>query len=318
MIEGTVNAASLRNAACHVAMQELGADEETVWPGRWKSERRDTDYDVLSKKFEDLSRESGMFVYSHEGLYDCTELHMIALDKFLARFFEEITYVAHIRDSADFFASMYSQKIVNFNKKYGSIPFSETVDRCMREAIPFAADSDFGNLFEWDGVFGKRFSVRLLESERLFKGDLIRDFASIVGVEAYRIPKKMNESLAAEYIEYARDLLVKFGRYQGFRTDFRSPVMETLLEASSGKPKLSVSDDQAKSIYEFRREIEEKIRIKFFPDKVSLFAPKHRGGGIAPAPLTPLGKKEIDALIRKKIPMSVWKRFLHADDAERN
>ena len=311
LIEETVNDAALRNAACHVAMHELGADEEIVWPGRWKSERRDSDHDELSEKLENMSRKSGLFVYSHEGLYDCTEVHMKALERFLSRYFEEITYVAYIRDSADFFASMYSQKIVNFNKKYGSIPFSETVDRCMREAIPFAPDSDFGNLFAWDGVFGKRFSVRLLESGRLFKGNLIRDFASIVGVEAYRIPKKKNESLAAEYIEYARDLLVNFGQGQGFRTDFREPVMETLLEASSGKPKLSVSDEQAKLIYEFRREIEEKIRIRFFPDKATLFAPKRRGGGIGPAPLTPLGKSEIDAFIRKKTPKSVWKRFLH-------
>ena len=314
LIEGKVNAAALRNAACHVARQEFGADEDIVWPGRWKSERRDSDYDDLSAKFKKLSRKSGIFVYSHEGLYDCTKLHMTALDRFLARFFEDRTYVVYIRDSADFFVSMYSQKIVNFNKKFGSIPFSETVERCMRETVPFAEDSDFGNLLEWDSEFGKSLSVRLLDSGWLFTGELIRDFASLIGVESYQIPKKLNESLSAEYIEYGRELLMKFG--QGFRTNFREPVMKTLLEASSGKPKLSVSDEQAKSIYELRREEEEMIRIRFFPDRTGLFSPKRRGGGIAPAPLTPLRKAEIDSVIRKKLPRSVWKNFLHADELE--
>ena len=308
LIEGTVNDAALRNAACHVAKHELGEDEEIVWPGRWKSERRDSDHDELSEKLENLSRKSGIFVYSHEGLYDCTKFHMIALEQFLSRYFEDITYVAYIRDSADFFISMYSQKIVNFNKKYGSIPYSEMVDRCMRESVPFSPDSDFGNLHAWDGVFGEKFSVRLLDPCWLFKGDLIRDFASLIGVEAYRVPKKMNESLAAEYIEYCRELLVSFGK--GYHTNFREPVMKTLLEASSGKPKLCFSDEQANAIYEFRREEQERIRIRFFPERDYLFAPKRRGGGIAPVPLTALRKKEIDSIFRKKIPQSVWKHFL--------
>ena len=305
LIEETVNDAALRNAACHVAMHELGEDEEIVWPGRWKSERRDSDHDELSAKLENLSRKSGMFVYSHEGLYDCSELHMKSLDRFLARYFEDRTYVAYIRDSADFFVSMYSQKIVNFNKKYGSVPYSEMVDRCMRETVPFSPDSDFGNLLAWDDVFGEKFSVRLLDSIWLIKGDLIRDFASLIGVAAYRVPENMNESLAAEYIEYCRELLVKYGK--GYHTNFREPVMKTLLEASAGKPKLCFSDEQAKAIYEFRREEEERIRIRFFPERDCLFAPRCRGGGIAPTPLTRFRKKEIESFLRKKIPLSAWK-----------
>lgn len=314
-IEETTNPAALRNAACHVALHEYGEDEKTVWPGRWKSQRNDSDYIVLSEKLEALSNKLGIFVYSHEGLFDCTKLHMHALDRFLARYFDDRKYIVYIRDTVDFFVSMYSQKIVNFNKKYGAIPFSETIERCARETIPFAEDSDFGNLFIWGEVFGKRLSVRLLESGWLFKGDLISDFASLLGVGVNRVPDRMNESLATEYIEYGRDLLIKYSH--GFHTDFRKTVMDILLEASSGKPKLSASDEQAESIYELRREEEEKIRLRFFPDRARLFSQKCRSGGSAPHPLTPCRKEEIESEILKKMDKLPWKHRELAADVER-
>ena len=313
LIEGKPYTAT-KSALSHVAMHEMGANEKIAWP--WESERCDSNYVDLSEAFDKLSRESGLFVYSNENLYSFTELHMIALDKFFARFFDEVTYVVYIRDSVDLIASAYSQKILYFNKKFGSISFSELVEICMRESSPFGVRSDYSNLLVWGNVFGKRLSVRLLDSNWLFKGDLIRDFASLVGFEAHQIPKIMNESLAAEYIEYCREILIHLG--QGFHTNFRRPVMNALVEASSGKPKLSVSDEQAKAIYELRRVVEERIRIRFFPDRSRLFFPKHRGGGIAPTPLTPQRKREIESLIREKIPQPDWEQFLRARVAERN
>lgn len=315
LIDETANPAALRNAACHVALYECGGDEKNVWPGRWKSERYDSDFILLSEKLETLSKKSGIFVYSHEGLYDCTKLHMAALDRFLARYFEERKYIVYIRDTVDFFVSMYSQKIVNFNKKFGAIPFTETVERCMREKIPFAEDSDFGNLFIWDKMFGNGLSVRLLDSSWLNKGDLIKDFASVLGVRVNQSPDRMNESLAAEYIEYCRELLIKFGC--GFHTDFRKPLMDILLQSSSGKPKLSFSDQQAESIYELRRKEEEKIRLRFFPDRAHLFRPKHRGSGIAPYPLTPSRKEEIESEILKNMNRRIWKHCQNTAEIER-
>lgn len=300
----------LRYAIFRVAMDEMGLDEKSArLPTKMKipakDEKVNENYKSLTGKFEALSGKSGIFLISDEQLFRCNEFQLLALEKYLSRFFEEITYVVYIRNTVDFCMSMYSQKL-NSNPfiEYNTQSYSEFVQKCMTDLVPYGLESSFGNLFFWSKVLGNRLNVRLLESDWLVKGDLIEDFASLVGVRIFEKPDRMNESFAAEYIEYVRYLNLE---YRGIIPwEIRKKAIRILKKSSSGKPKISASDAQAKSIRDLHLEQEEKIRIKFFPDRPFLFSPKSYGSGIAPTPLTERRKEKIESEIRENIAPDGW------------
>ena len=153
-------------------------------------------------------------------------------------------------------------------------------------------------------MVGNRLNVRLLESDWLVKGDLIEDFASLAGVATLDKPLRMNQSIAAEYIEYVRFLNMEVR--DKLPRDIRSKVIEILRHESIGKPKLTASDAQAISIRETHRVEEERIKKEFFPDRPFLFSPKSYGNGVAPVPLTDRKKAEIEMEIREKMVPEVW------------
>lgn len=300
---------ALRHAVFQVAMLELGADEKTAWVGvREKIEGRDEkiieNFKYLTGMLEKLSGDPGIFIYSIEGLFRCREIHMIALDKYLSRFFEDRTYVVYIRNAVDFFVSMYSQILRNVDREHSTREFSEFMKLCGREPVPYGIESSFEHLLVWDKMLGNMLNVRLLEPDWLVEGDLIEDFASLAGVPAFRKPGRMNESFAAEYVEYVRYLNREFGN--GLPVNIRDRALEILTEASAGKPKLAASDAQAKPIRELHRPQEERIRTRFFPDRPYLFPPKLGRCGIEPVPLTDRRMARIESEIRKIMAPEVW------------
>lgn len=300
---------ALRHAVFQVAMRDLDADEKTAWVGvREKIEGRDEriveNFNYLTGKLENLSGEPGIFIYSIEGLFRCREIHMTALDKYLSRFFDDITYVIYIRNAVDFFVSMYSQILRNFDREHSTLEFSEFLELCGREPAPYGIESSFEHLLVWDRMLGDRLNVRLLEPDWLVDGDLIEDFASLARVPAFRKPGRMNESFAAEYVEYVRYLNREFG--SALPANIRGRAMDILTDASAGKPKLSASDAQAMPIRDLRRPHEERIRSRFFPDRPILHFPKTYGCGRPPVPLTERGRAEIESEIRKKMAPENW------------
>ena len=314
-LQGGYRGRAIKHAIFHVALQELGVDEKMAWMGPIEKLRKERNihenYKLLTDHLEKLNEEPGTFVYSMEGLYSCSKVQMIALDKFLSRFFEDRTYVVYIRNTVDFLVSMYSQKIrSNQNSEYGVIEYHEFMNKCASELAPYGTASSFGNLFEWDYVFGDKLKVRLLESDWLVNGDLIEDFASLIGVAPFVNPGRMYQAIAAEYVEYLRYLNRECR--ESLPRKKRGRAVEILSSASSGKPKLAASDAQAKSIRELHREREERIRDRFFPDRPFLFSTAFRGSGVAPAPLTARRKAEIESLISEKLAPEVWAPHEHA------
>ena len=299
----------LFQAIFQIAVYEMGVDEESAWIGPKRKFEKDVAKHeackMMTREIEKLSGESGIFLHCCELIYECNETHMVALDRYLSRFFDEITYVIYIRNTVDFFVSLYSQKIDN-NLSYesGTYEFSEFLKKCGSKLIPYGLESSFGNLFAWQGVVGNRLNVRLLESDWLTKGDLIEDFASLAGVATLDKPLRKNESIAAEYIEYVRFLNREFR--DNLPRDTRSKIIEILRQESIGKPKLAASDAQAKSIRDIHREEEERIKNEFFPDRPFLFSPRAYGNGVAPEPLTDCKKAEIEMEIREKMAPEVW------------
>ena len=309
-LQGGYRGRAIKHAIFHVALEEMGVDEKMAWMGPIEKMRKERNiyenYKLLTDHLEKLNhKEPGTFIYSMEGLYNCNKIQIIALDKFLSRFFDDRTYVVYIRNTVDFLVSMYSQKIrSNQNSEYAVIEYHEFIKLCACDLAPYGTASSFGNLFDWQYVVDEKLNVRLLESDWLVNGDLIEDFASIIGVAPIFNPGRMYQAIAAEYVEYLRFLNREYR--DNLPRKIRRRVVEILANASSGKPKLSASDAQAKSIRELHREQEERIREKFFPDRPMLFSAALRGVGVSPAPLTLSRKAEIESLINEKMAPDIW------------
>ena len=315
----------LLNASIHVATVEHGVEEKTAWQGwegkpgarvlgleidektnsravgrqkRARAEKIEKYYKILIGKLEKISRESGVFVWSDERLYDKKSL-ISPLDEILGRFFDDRSYVVYIRNTVDYFVSKYSQDLRDCDENYGKIEFSEYLEKCSDGANFHDEDRPLENLFSWSNLIGGRLNVRLAESDWLVKGDLIEDFSSLIGIDALRKPGRENESFAAEYVEYVRFLNRSFGH--SLPDDIRVDVLKALRDASSGKPKLAASYEQVDLILKVHQELEERVREKFFPDRPFLFSRKLRNRGVMPLPLTNCRKGKIESEISEAL-----------------
>ena len=325
-------APQLLMASIHVATNELGVDEKTAWQGwegkpgaralglevdnnatrekvaeqkRFRAGEIENAYKFVTGELENLAGKSGSFIWLDERLYDQKSL-IPSVDRILARFFDDRTYVAYIRNTADFFVSKYSQDLRDCDEKYGTMRFSEYLDRCASRSALQDEDGPLEHLFAWHSVVGERLNVRLAESDWLINGDMIDDFSSLIGVDAFRKPGRKNEAFAAEYIEYVRFLNRRFGR--SLPDDMRRKIIKFLTASSSGKPKLAASDSQAALIHDVHRELEERTRESFFPDRPFLFSPKLRGSGVMPSPLTVRRKGKIESEISRTLAMN-WNPY---------
>ena len=303
----------------HVAMIELGVDEKNAWQGvegklvtrrlglevdekagwpamteqkRFRAEKIEIAHEFMTRKLDKMSRKSGVFIWSDERFFNKKNL-TLPLDKFLSRFFEDRTYVIYIRNTVDHFVSGYSQKLTLSDERFGTFQFADYLERAAFLPHSPETGSSLENLIVWHDLLGKRLNVRLLEPDWLEKSDLIEDFSSVIGIGGLRKPDRMNESFAAEYVEYIRFLNRKFGRMQP--EDFRWRTYALLQIASSGKPKLAASEKQADAIRSVHGELEERVRKRFFLDRRILFSEKFRGDGIMPLPLTNSRMAEIES-----------------------
>ena len=301
---GDIHRRALQHATFLVAMQNfvLGENGPQLGPSKISNWQQICEnYNFLTELLEKSSVDPGVFIYSDEDLFECNEIQVIALDKYLSGFFDDRNYVIYIRNTVDFFLSMYSQKIQG-RRGFSTQEYSEFLQKCEADLVPFGPESSFGNLFTWSKILGEKLNVRLLESDFLAKGDLIDDFASLASVATFHKPSKTNKSIAADRIEYVRFLNREFR--DNLPHDIRMKAIRVLKKISSGNPKIAMSDSQAKMVRGIHRDQEEKIRSVFFQDRPLLFSPKFHGCGIAPVPLTERRKAEIELEIRKQL--DVW------------
>lgn len=303
----------LKWAIFHIAVHEFGIEESLAWLGnRRHPEGEEKIYEhfrPLIEQFEKLSGESGIFIHSEECLYKSNLIHIYVLDKFLSNYFDDISYVVYIRDTVDFFVSMYQQKLQDAHRhEDATLGYSEFLKKCASELIPYVGlETSYGNLFNWSRLLENKFNVRLLESDWLINGDLIEDFASLIGFGPLLKPRKINESIAAEYIEYVRFL--NHETLLALPRKVRSKAFGILRSESIGKPKLAASDAQANSIRYIHSDLEERIRKSFFSDRTYLFSPKSRGSGVSPLPLTERRKRNIDSIIRENMDIIGWEPY---------
>ena len=291
-------------ACIHLAINELGVDEMTAWRNFPVLQKKRGDkireiYDDLSGRIEKKLGNFYVFVYSWERLsYKAEEFHILALDTYLSKFFENRTYVLYLKDTVDLFVSSYSQALRSQYPEINCKSFQKWLKKLTSNPAQNFKENYFERLLVWNKVVGSRLHVNLLDPDTLKNGDLIDDFSSLIGLGPFCKPTRRNVSFAAEYIEYVRYLNLKFA--DDLLNKSRTQIVEILTNQSLAKPKLSVSDEQAETIRNTFHEKHEIIRNIFFPDRHFLFSPKYYGEGTTPLPLTERRKDEIELEIRKK------------------
>ena len=287
------NTCAVRRAV-YIRLREMGVDHTNAWIGpRIPSENAYTEieanYNFLISKLKIISERAEFFVYSNENLFLCTDIQILALDEFISQYFNERTYVIYIRNFVDSLVSFYSEKLRGKSKRTNSANFLYMLTLFANQFPAYGELSDFERIFIWDNVVAENLNARLIEKDWLVKGNLIQDFASLVGVHEFKGIGKINQSFAAEYIEYIRFL----NQQDTLPEELRMNTLRILTDLSSGKPKLVAPDNKAKLIEEKYRNLEDRIRIRFFHTRPYLFSPKIRGRGIMPVPLTDRRKAEI-------------------------
>ena len=304
------------NCSIYMALREMGVDDDE---SRRTSHTPPADmindiYEAskfLHAELKKISNFPGLFVYSNESFFGYSEMRIEMIETILSRYFSKIIYVVYVRDFIELFASLYSENILTGKRIYKIRKFTEALNMLENGNIPYLQMLNFENLFFWDSLVGERLNVRMLESDWL-NGDLLEDFASVVGVNVFRKPDRVNESIAAEYVEYIRIQNLEGWGEEGVNPiQNRARVIEILRAASSGKPKIALSAMHAQLIQEHYCGLVERIRKKFFPDRSFLFTQKQWGPGIMPAPLTDKRKANIESTVLKNWHLPTPKKVVH-------
>ena len=297
-------------ASIHVGISELGMPERMANQRLGRPPYEDdveNIYKSLIVEFENMPTTGpGIFLSSCERIVWLHEGQILAFDKLLSRYFESRKYIAYIRNTVDYYISWYSQKLYN-NSLPKKMDLHEFLRYCTNDTATRSRESYWHQIFLWGNMLGNNFDVRLLESEWLLENDLYEDFSSLIGVPVYSKPENANESFAAEYIEYVMEMNESFGQAIPLAT--RRKALDFLQHCSLGKPKLNISDEQAHSLHMKTQEQEERMRMRFFPNRKKLFSEVYRGQEVAAVPLTENRMAAIDAEIRKAISPTNWDRF---------
>ena len=218
----------------------------------------------------------------HVGAWTRTPAHAAALDDFLSAHFDDVRYVMYVRRQEDWVLSNYSQALRRGGHK--------TLGEFIRG---FPGTGYMERLKAWLEVVGHdRFTLRLLEPDKLAGGDLVSDFARAVGFDPDGLPRppRENESLSAAAAEFLRvanatlPLRVDGGRR---RNPLMQGVQDRLTRWYADQPKLRLNAEQVARIRARNAEENAWICRTFFPGRAELFPPKPPREGEPDAGPTP-------------------------------
>ena len=189
-----------------------------------------------------------------------------ALDQWLKRLFSEVYYVVYIRRQEDFLASRYCQSL------------REGSTRTLRKFLEQNSTVNYGNFVKrWREAVGDRLLVRLFEPDFLKDGDLIEDFASVMGIasDGTAIPPRANESFSYVAAELMRALNAEVPRYTSATAKGKNPLLlrfERALFACEDAPqKLRLNADQTERVRALNEESNESVRKLLFSERPRLF-----------------------------------------------
>lgn len=227
--------------------------------------------DDFEERFDaSLPADASTYVASSEFIGEYLNFPIVVrdLDAWLGARFERVEYVVYLRDQVDWVSSAYGQAI-----KTG---WTLSLD----SFIAMRGHYDYhGFVRRWAGIVDpERLHVRLLEPDALVQGDLIADFASLIGanVSAMRQPPRMNPGLSRLQVETLRmaNRLSELSRRLGL-PDVGFRIRAKVYRMPAGK-KMRLSPAQAARVTSANARDNENLRTWLFPFRPTLF------GSIAP------------------------------------
>lgn len=183
-------------------------------------------------------------------------------------FAERVTIVVYLRNQIDYLVSWYNTLVKAGNSK----SFDGLGVRRIERQVDYAR-----MLAPWARVFGvENMQARRFESQDMKGGDIVEDFASIVGLETKGLARadRLNQSLDFEGLEFLRRFNSHFPRAKGERGNpERAGVVEFLLARRAGEG-FRMSRAKAAEIEERFRESNCEVNEKYFGSRhAPLFPP---------------------------------------------
>jgi hypothetical protein len=226
---------------------------------------------AFAKKFGQSTADAGdsLYVISSEWLSAWLDSAK-AIGQFHAemrRHFSEIVYVVYLRDQADWALSAYGQRI-----RHGS---PVTLEQHLQQT----GTRDYNHLCDlWSAGTESALSVRLMEQDFLRNGDLIADFAALIGVDPTGLarPTRANRGLSARTLAFWRRM-----NALGARRGLSRPV-QVLRAAHCNSPlarmgrALTLTSAQRRRIAEANAASNTHLLARWFPDRPVLFQHAHR------------------------------------------
>ncbi|MEO9896948.1 MAG: hypothetical protein ABJD13_19070 [Paracoccaceae bacterium] len=192
-----------------------------------------------------------------------------ALDTILRSRFDEVQYVLHVRRQEDLLASAFAEGV----RRGDAIGLKEYVELVLEK-------HRFNHMLltrTWTEVIDKdQLSVRLLEPDALLDGDLCRDFASILGVDAsgFTFPDPANPGPANRtlpYVLFLNRVIADSGQRTPMRRRIREIGVDLVNRHFGSGPKMKLDKDTIARIRKHSAVSNEKLRKAFFPDRAELF-----------------------------------------------
>lgn len=195
-----------------------------------------------------------------------TPEEIAALDGWLSRLFDQITYVAYLRRQEDYLASRYCQALRSGVK----VSLRRFLKR--HQLLDYHAFAQV-----WRGVVGDRLSLRLFEPDQMPNGDVITDFAQVIGVEAQGMirPERQNESFSFAGAALVRAINKQVPLFTSASAKTRNPLLlefqEAIAACERNPRKFRLSAEETERVRSLNADGNEQLRQLCFPDLAELF-----------------------------------------------
>ena len=251
---------------------------------------------VEQELFAELADVKGQVVLTNEHLSSRlrTRPEIARLKVLLDRIAPRTTVVVYLRNQVDFLASWYSTSV-----KAGSIlPMVRPLPLTVAEMMDYAK-----LLADWSAVFGRDNVVaRRFVTADFPDGDLIADFAGVIGLDAAGLPRpeRLNEALDVECLAFLRQFNRHVPRIENGRLNpLRKPIVAVIERASEG-PAYRLPAPFAEQIAASYADTNAVVAAAYFPGLA---------GPLFPPPDAPAQAAELtdDAASFARIAGELWK-----------
>jgi hypothetical protein len=212
----------------------------------------------LSDEIEECRPSAVILSNEHLSARVRTPIEIRRVEQLCRSFADRVTIVVYLRNQIDYLVSWYNTLVKSGNSR----PFDGLGVRRIERQVDYAR-----MLAPWSRLFGvENMRVRRFEAQDMKGGDILADFASVVGFETKGLARadRLNQSLDAEGVEFLRRFNSHFPRIKGERGNpERAGVVDFLL-AQRGGEGFRISRVKAAEIEEGFRESNREVSEKYF------------------------------------------------------